>query len=237
VAKNLAIGVPGVERPIATGISFELVSGDILGIVGPSGAGKSSLVRTLLGIWPPVSGDVRLDGATLDQWGHERLGAHVGYVPQIVNLFEGTVAENIARMEINPPAESVIAAAQAAGVHDVILKLPKGYDTRIGEINGPLSVGQRQRIALARALYGDPFLLILDEANANLDAIGETRFFEALKAARERGAIVVVITHRQSVLTLCTKILVLDEGRQKTYGAAADILRPQPVAQPLQAVR
>jgi ATP-binding cassette subfamily C protein len=225
--EGLTVVAPGGKELVVAGVSFTLGAGDILGVVGPSGAGKSSLARALIGIWRPKDGAVRLDGATLDQWGYARLGPHIGYVPQTVNLFEGTIAENIARMEMNPAPEKVLSAAKAAGVHDLIVRLPNGYDTTIGDIGGPLSIGQRQRIALARAFYGDPFLIILDEANANLDTAGEAALHQAIREAQRRGAIVVLISHRQSILSLCTKIMVLQDGRIRTFGPASEILRPR----------
>ncbi len=168
--------------PIVANVHFGLVAGEALAIVGPSGAGKTSLVRCLTGVWPPARGEIRLDGAALDQWDEEALGRHVGYVGQTIEFFDGTIAENIARMSLAPDADAVLAAGRAAGAHDMILRLPGGYDGKIGE--AMLSAGQRQRIALARALYGDPFLVVLDEPNANLDSEGEAALHDALHDAQ-----------------------------------------------------
>jgi ABC-type protease/lipase transport system fused ATPase/permease subunit len=182
-------------------------------------------VRTLLGIWPAARGSIRLDGAALDQWPPERLGRHVGFVSQTVELFDGTVAENIARMSVAPPADAVLRAARAAGAHDMILRLPGGYDTRVGEGGEVLSGGQRQRIALARALYGDPFLVVLDEPNSNLDHEGELALHQAVLELKQRGAVVVLIAHRPSVLAVCDNILLLANGAQQAFGPRDEIMR------------
>jgi ABC-type protease/lipase transport system fused ATPase/permease subunit len=175
-------------------------------------------VRALVGIWRPAKGSVRLDGAALDHWDRELLGRHIGFISQTVELFDGTIAENIARMAIAPDADAVLRAARAAGAHDMILRLASGYDTPIGEGGETLSDGQRQRIALARALYGDPFLVVLDEPNSNLDSEGEAALRQAIAGAKARGAIVVLIAHRSSVLSVCDHILVLANGEQKEFG-------------------
>ena len=226
---------PGAGRPIVTGANFSLKSGEVLGIIGPSGAGKTSLVRTLVGIWPPAAGHVRLDGASLDQWEPDALGRHVGFVSQAVELFDGTISENIARMSTNPDSEAVLRAAQLAGAHDMILRLPGGYDARIGEAGMALSGGQRQRIALARALYGDPFLVVLDEPNSNLDNEGEAALQQAIATLKTRAAIVVLIAHRPSALAGCDKILFLVNGSQQSFGPRDEVLRKimvRPVAAP-----
>ena len=223
--EHLTVPVPGSLRPVVANIHFDLAAGEALGIIGPSGAGKTCLARALVGVWPASHGSVRLDGAALDQWGRDALGRHVGYVAQAVELFDGTVAENIARMELPPDDAAVIRAAKAAGAHEMILRLSDGYDTPIGEGGAVLSAGQRQRIALARALYGDPFLLVLDEPNANLDNDGEASLDRALRAAKERGAVAIVIAHRPSALAACDKVLVLAEGMQKAFGPRDAILR------------
>jgi PrtD family type I secretion system ABC transporter len=223
--EHVTVVAPGGTTPIVAGARFGLKSGEVLGIIGPSGAGKSSLVRTLVGVWPPAKGSVRLDGATLDHWDPELLGQHVGFVSQTVELFDGTITENIARMSVEPDHDAVLRAARAAGAHDMILRLPAGYDTRIGEGGAMLSGGQRQRIALARALHGDPFLVVLDEPNSNLDNEGDAALHQAILGLKSRGAIVVLIAHRPSVLAVCDRILVLANGGQQDFGPRDEILR------------
>ena len=182
-------------------------------------------MRALVGIWRPAKGSVRLDGAALDQWDPELLGRHIGFISQTVELFDGTISENIARMSVEPDADAVLRAAKAAGAHEMILRLPDGYDTPIGEGGEALSGGQRQRIALARALYGDPFLVVLDEPNSNLDSEGEVALRQAIANLKARGAIVVLIAHRPSALAVCDHILVLANGAQKDFGPRDEILR------------
>jgi ATP-binding cassette subfamily C protein len=215
-------------------VSVTLGAGSALGVIGPSGSGKTSLARALVGVWKPVRGAIRLDGATLDQWSQDVLGHFIGYLPQEVELFDGTVAENIARFEPEADPTKLIAAATAAGVHDVILRLPQGYKTQVGEGGAALSGGQRQRIALARALYGDPFLVVLDEPNSNLDALGEEALTRAIRSVRSRGGIAVVIAHRPSAVAAVDHILVLNEGRVQAFGARDEILRRlrQPTSAP-----
>ena len=227
---HVTVTAPNGKVAIVADVHFSLVAGDALGIVGPSGAGKTSLVRTLTGVWGPARGKVRLDGAALDQWDEDALGVHVGYVAQHVEFFDGTIAENIARMNLAPDADAVLAAGRAAGAHDMILRLPGGYDTPIGE--AALSAGQRQRIALARELYGDPFLVVLDEPNANLDSEGEVALRDALRALKARGAIVIIISHRPTALDQCSKILVLANGTQQAFGPSDAVLR-KAVVRPL----
>jgi ABC-type protease/lipase transport system fused ATPase/permease subunit len=203
-----------------------------MGIVGPSGSGKTSLVRALVGAWPAARGAIRVDGAALDHWAPDVIGAEIGYVSQTVDLFDATVAENIARMAVEPDDDAVVTAAQKAGAHDMILRLPNGYDTRIGPGGAVLSAGQRQRVALARSLYGDPFIIVLDEPNANLDGEGEAALLRAIRGAKERGAIVILIAHRSGMLSVCDKVLVLREGAQHAFGPCHEVLRnvtPQPV--------
>ena len=215
---------PGGQRFVVQDVTFALKAGNGLGIIGPSASGKSSLARLLVGVWTPIRGKVRLDGAALEQWDPEALGRHVGYLPQDVELFAGTVADNIARFEPEPDAEAVLEAAKAANVHDLILRLPDGYDTQIGEGGTALSAGQRQRIALARALYRDPFLIVLDEPNSNLDAEGEQALTQAILGARARGRIVVVIAHRPSALAGVDLILMLADGKAQAFGPKDEVL-------------
>ena len=228
--EDVAAIAPEGTRPIIANVRFKLTAGDVLGIIGPSGSGKTSLVRVLVGIWRPGRGAVRMDGASMDQWTPEMRGPYVGYLSQNVDLFDGTVAENIARMLPDPDPDKVIAASQAAGAHDMILRLPNGYDSRIGDAGTILSGGQRQRVALARALYGDPFLIVLDEPNANLDQEGEAALQQAIRTAKERGAIVVMIAHRTAILGVCDKVLVLKDGVQHAFGPRDEVLKALRVA-------
>ena len=223
--EQVTVAPPGGTAPILADIRFRLKSGEALGIIGPSGAGKTSLVRTLVGIWRPAKGSVRLDGAALEQWDPGLLGQHVGFVSQTVELFDGTISENIARMGIAPNSEAVLRAAHAAGAHEMILRLASGYDTPIGEGGEALSGGQRQRIALARALYGDPFLIVLDEPNSNLDREGEAALLQAIAGIKARGAIVILIAHRPTVLSVCDRMLVLANGAQLEFGPRDQIWR------------
>jgi len=232
---------PGVPKIVVQDITFELVAGQGLGIIGPSGSGKSSLVRLLVGVWHPVRGNVRLDGAALDQWSPDALGRHIGYLPQDVELLAGTVAENIARFEPNADNEAVIAAARAVGVHDLIVRLPAGYDTPIGEQGSALSAGQAQRIALARAVYRDPFLVVLDEPNSNLDSEGEEALTRAILGIRERNGIVIVVAHRPSAIAGVDRLLMLNQGRAQALGPKDEVLakvlqRAQGVPRPLKIV-
>ena len=206
-------------------VGFGLEAGQGVGIIGPSASGKSSLVRAIVGVWPAVRGEVRLDGARLDQWTGESLGRHIGYLPQDMELFAGTVAQNIARLDPDPPADKVLAAARAAGVHEMILALPNGYETEIGEGGTLLSGGQRQRIGLARALYGDPFLVVLDEPNASLDMQGDEALTRAIQGVRARGGIVLVVAHRPSALAGVDQVLVMEGGRAKAFGPKEKVFR------------
>ncbi|KAB0677806.1 type I secretion system permease/ATPase [Aureimonas leprariae] len=223
-AEQLVVAAPGTSRPLVEGAMLRLVAGDGLGLVGPTGSGKSSLARALVGVWRPTHGTVRIDGATLDQWG-EKLGRQVGYLPQDVELFEGTIAQNIARFLPEATDEAVIKAAQAAEAHDMILQTPLGYATKLGEGGASLSGGQRQRIGLARALFGNPFLVVLDEPNANLDGRGDEALAAAILAVRDRGGIVVVITHRPSGLASVNKVAVMKDGRIVMSGLRDEVMR------------
>ncbi|WAC26561.1 type I secretion system permease/ATPase [Ancylobacter sp. SL191] len=221
---NLVVAAPGRSAPILSGVSLQVEAGQGLGIIGPSASGKSTLVRALVGVWRPLKGEVRLDGASLDQWAPDALGRHVGYLPQDVELFEGTVAENIARFTPNAPGEAIVAAARAAGAHELILRLEEGYDTRIGEGGMALSGGQRQRIGLARALYGAPFLVVLDEPNSNLDPDGDAALTQAVQGVRARGGIVIVVTHRQSAISSLDRLALMGDGRIQAFGPKEDVL-------------
>lgn len=218
VAEDVTLGPPGTERLTVQGVKFGLRAGEALAILGPSGCGKSTLVRGLAGIWPLVSGAVRLDNADITQWPPESLGRHVGYLPQNVELISGTVAENIARFDPDARSEDIIQAAQLAGVHDLVLHLPDGYNTPVGADGRALSGGQRQRIGLARALYGNPFLIILDEPNSNLDSLGEDALASAIADVRARGAIVIAVAHRPSLLASVDYVLLMKEGKSVAFG-------------------
>lgn len=222
---NLTVRAPGRQNTILNGISFKLQAGAGLGVLGPSGSGKSTLARTLVGVWPPLRGEVRLDGAALHQWEAANLGRHIGYLPQDIELFDGTVAENIARFDTDANDETIIAAAKAAGAHGMIVQLDNGYDTRIGEGGTSLSGGQRQRIGLARALYGAPFLVVLDEPNSNLDHAGDEALNFAITGIRARGGIVVIITHRPAAIASLDQIAILANGRLQAIGPRDQILK------------
>ncbi|MQX72878.1 type I secretion system permease/ATPase [Sinorhizobium meliloti] len=231
--EGLASGPPAAQRLVVSDVNFTVRAGGAVGVIGPSASGKSSLARAILGIWPAYRGSVRLDGAALDQWDSDALGKHVGYLPQDVELFAGTIAQNICRFAEDATSEAIVAAAKAARVNDLILRLPNGYDTEIGDGGMTLSAGQRQRVALARALYGDPFLVVLDEPNSNLDAEGEQALSEAIMSVRSRGGIVIVVAHRPSALASVDLVLMMNEGRMQAFGpkeqVLGQVLRPQQV--------
>jgi len=237
LVQELSVAAPGTERPIVQNVSFALKAGMGLALLGASASGKTSLSKALVGIWPPTHGVVRLDGAAIDQWRNEDLGRHIGYLPQDVALFDGTVAENICRFDAEATSDAILKAAQIAGVHDVILRLPEGYSTRIGQGGASLSAGQRQRVGLARAVYGDPFLVVLDEPNANLDAEGENALGRAIQLLRRAGSIVIVISHRPNALAALDMALVLYEGKAIAFGPSAEVFArvsgsaPPPAAQ------
>ena len=213
------------DPPILKGISIELNPGDALGVIGPSACGKSTLARMLTGVWQPTRGAVRLDGAALDQWQKDQLGRSIGYLPQAVELFAGTVEENIARFGPDPDSKAVVAAAKMAGCHRLIVRLKDGYGTQIGENGAVLSAGQRQRIALARALYGDPVFVVLDEPNSNLDADGDAALTRAIERLRKAGAVTVIMAHRPSAIAACNLLLLLKRGKQSAFGPKEDIVR------------
>jgi len=216
--ENITVRIPGSDRNVLTNVSFALTAGMGLALLGPSAAGKSSLARALIGIWPASEGVVRLDGAALDNWAPDELGRHIGYLPQDVALFDGTVAENIARFDGSATSDAILGAARLSGAHEIILSLPDGYASRIGERGSCLSAGQRQRIGLARALYGDPFLVVLDEPNANLDHDGEAALIAAILALRKNRRIVVMVSHRPEALAALDMAAVLRHGRIAAFG-------------------
>lgn len=226
---------PGAQEPVLKNLNFQFKPGEVVAVIGPSASGKSSLARAALGVWPAAKGVVRLDGADINQWDREQLGPFLGYVPQDVELFDGTVKDNIARF-CQVDAEAVVEAAKLAGVHELILRLPEGYDTVIGQSGGVLSGGQRQRIALARAIYRFPKLVVLDEPNSNLDDAGERDLARAIAELKRRGTTVLVITHRMSLVNAVDKIMVLVEGQVRDFDERAKVLeamnqasRPAPV--------
>jgi PrtD family type I secretion system ABC transporter len=222
--RDIAIAPPGGAAATVTGVSFEIEAGDALGVIGPSGCGKSTLVRALVGAWPAARGEIRFDSAMISHYSAEILADAIGHLPQSIELFDGTIAENIARFRKNSTTREVIEAAQLAGVHEMILSFPKGYDTPVGEGGMTLSGGQRQRIGLARAVFGEPFLVVLDEPNSNLDPVGEQSLNEAIQRMRQKGQIVVIVAHRPSAIFAANKILSLRNGRAEMFGSKKHVL-------------
>ncbi|MBV7410807.1 type I secretion system permease/ATPase [Maritimibacter sp. DP1N21-5] len=223
-AENLTVIPPGMHQAALRMVNFDVKPGEALGVIGPSGAGKSTLARAITGVWSAAGGRLRLDGAALDQYGTQ-LGAHVGFLPQRIRLFDGTIAENIAGLSMRPDDTRVVEAAKRAAAHDLILRLPDGYDTRVKGAGGLLSGGQLQRIGLARALYRDPVVLVLDEPNANLDNEGTEALNRAIRAVKQSGGCVLIMAHRPSAIQECEKLLVLDDGIQRAFGPRDDVLR------------
>jgi ATP-binding cassette, subfamily C, bacterial EexD len=221
--EQVAVVPPGSQVPVVRGVALDLQPGQSVGIVGPSASGKSSLARAILGIWPTVGGSVRLDGADIASWDRGDLGPYIGYLPQDIELFDGSIADNICRFG-QPDAEKIVEAAKMAGVHELILRLPQGYDTVIGAAGGILSGGQRQRIGLARAVYGNPRLLVLDEPNSNLDDQGERELVAALQRVKAQQSTIIVITHRPMVLHSMDFILVMKDGAPVSYGPKDQVL-------------
>jgi ABC-type protease/lipase transport system fused ATPase/permease subunit len=227
--EKITVAAPSSGQVLLSEVSFELKAGQALAIIGPSGGGKTTLVKAITGIWPTLRGAVRIDDADLPQWQEEALGQHLGFLPQEVALMDGTIIENISRFSPQRDGRGVVQAAMAAQVHEMILRLPDGYDTQLGPMGTALSAGQRQRIGLARALYGNPFLVVLDEPNAFLDAEGEQALNRAIAAIRQRGGIAIVVAHRPSVLEQVDLVAVIQNGRLAAFGPKSDIVGP-PVA-------
>jgi len=224
-AQNLTVVPPGESYATLRMVNFVLQPGQALGVIGPSGSGKSTLARALIGAWKPAGGKVRLDGASLDQYDPDVLGSYVGYLPQRVTLFEGTIAENIARLQGSPDGLKVVEAAKKAAAHDMILRLPEGYDTRVSALGGRLSGGQIQRIGLARALYGDPVIIVLDEPNSNLDNEGSVALNEAIKQMKAAGCAILIMAHRPAAIQECDLLLVIEDGTRRAFGPRDQVLR------------
>lgn len=224
---QVSVVPPAAKEPALRGVSFKLEPGHVLGVIGQSASGKSSLARILIGVWRPASGKVRLDGATLDQFGSDNLGQHVGYLPQDVTLFNASIAENIARLSSEASSEDIVKAAKMAGAHEMILKLSEGYNTRVDAQGGTLSGGQKQRIGLARAMFGEPVILVLDEPNSNLDGPGTHALNAAIRTMKAAEKSVVIMAHRPAALAECDMILVLENGVQKAFGPRDEILKSQ----------
>lgn len=222
--EQVSAGPPGQRGATLHLVSFQLGSGEVLGVLGASGSGKSTLARVLVGVWPTLGGTVRLDGADIHRWNRDELGPYIGYLPQDIELFSGSIAQNIARFREADP-QKVVEAAHQAGVHDLILRLPQGYDTVLGEDGCGLSGGQKQRVALARALYGKPSLVVLDEPNSNLDTVGEAALAGAIAQMKAQGTSVILVTHRSSALAQADKLLVLNDGRLQAFGPSQDVLK------------
>jgi len=223
--ENLTAFAPGADKQLLSGISFDLPAGSGLGIIGPTGAGKSTLARAIVGAWPAMRGTVRLNGATMDQWDPAVLGAYLGYLPQEVELFDGSIAENIARFSPDADSGAIVKAAREASVHDLVLKMTDGYNTQISEGGAKLSAGQRQRIGLARALYGAPTLVVLDEPNSNLDAEGESALIQAMASVRERGGTVIVVAHRPSAISVLDQLMMIRDGQMVAFGPKDEVLK------------
>jgi ATP-binding cassette, subfamily C, bacterial len=224
-AQSLTIIPPGEQQAVLRMVSFKLAPGQAMGVIGPSGAGKSSLARALIGVWRPTWGNVRLDGASLDHYDPDILGGYFGYLPQRVTLFDGTIAENIARLQSNADPAKIVEAAQRAAAHEMILGLPDGYDTKVATLGGRLSGGQIQRIGLARALFGNPVILVLDEPNSNLDNDGTVALNSAIRATKEAGGAVLIMAHRPAAIQECDLLLVLEDGMRRAFGPRDQVLR------------
>ncbi|MEQ1694214.1 MAG: type I secretion system permease/ATPase [Hyphomicrobiaceae bacterium] len=234
--EKITVAAPNNGVVVLSDVSFELKAGQAVGIIGPSGGGKSSLVRGITGVWPLLRGNVRLDEADFAQWSPDAIGMQIGYLPQEVSLIDTTISQNISRLDPEPDSAKILAAAKAAGVHDMIVRMPKGYETELGPNGTAISAGQRQRIALARALYDNPFLVVLDEPNSNLDADGEAALTQAIQSVRARGGVVIVVAHRPSALSAVDLIGVIQNGRLAAFGPKEEIfaqqLKPTPISEP-----
>jgi ATP-binding cassette subfamily C protein len=224
-ASQLTVVPPGEQSASLRMVSFRVEPGQALGVIGPSGAGKSTLARAITGLWRPAGGKLRLDGASIDQYDPDVYGRYVGYLPQRVTLFDGTITDNIARLTPNPDPAEVVRAAKRAGAHDMIVTLPQGYDTRVSPHGGRLSGGQVQRVGLARALYGDPVVLVLDEPNANLDNDGSTALNAAIREVKAAGGAVLIMAHRPAAIQECDILLVLEKGTARAFGPRDEVLR------------
>jgi ATP-binding cassette subfamily C protein EexD len=228
---QIIVTPPGSQVASVKGVGFQLAAGDALGIIGPSAAGKTSLARAILGVWPLRAGTVRLDGAEISQWDRDELGPYLGYLPQDIELFDGSIADNICRFS-QQDSEKIIEASKTAGIHEMILRLPEGYDTVLNSNAGALSAGQRQRVGLARAIYGQPKLIILDEPNSNLDDQGERDLLTALRRIKESGRTIIVITHRTSILSMVDKLLLMKDGSVVNFGERDEVLKAVSTSNP-----
>jgi ABC-type protease/lipase transport system fused ATPase/permease subunit len=234
--EGLTFVPPGSSKPILRGVTFRIEAGEVLGVIGPSGAGKSTLARHIVGVQPPSAGAVRLDGSDVSTWIRSSLGQHIGYLPQDIELFADTVAANICRFEDGDDKE-IIQAAKLAGVHEMILRLPEGYDTQVGEGGAILSGGYRQRIGLARAVYGNPSLIMLDEPSSNLDSDGDAALADCIVELKKRGTTIIIISHRPATIGVADKILVLRDGVAEMFGPRNEILSKLTRPVPVQAVQ
>ena len=223
---KITVAAPGSGLVLISEVSFDVKAGTAVGIIGPSGGGKTTLVRALTGIWSPLRGSVRLDGAELAQWPEEKLGDYIGYLPQEVSLLDATIEENISRLRADADPTRIVAAAMAAGVHDMILRLPEGYKTQLGPQGMAISAGQRQRIGLARALFGDPFMIIMDEPNSNLDGEGEAALKVAIEGVKARGGIAIIVAHRPSALAAVDMVGLVQNGKLVAFGPRDEVLAP-----------
>jgi ATP-binding cassette subfamily C protein len=225
VAENVTVIPPGAQQASLRAVSFTLKPGQAMGVIGPSGAGKTSLAKAICGVWAPAGGKMRLDSATLDQYDPDVLGGYIGYLPQTVSLFDGTIAENIARLHPDPDPALIVEAAKKAAAHEMILQQPAGYDTPVSAVGGRLSGGQIQRIGLARAMYGDPVILVLDEPNSNLDNEGTMALNRAIVGMKDEGKSVIIIAHRPAAIQECEMLLMLDQGVRTAFGPREEVLQ------------